>query len=276
MHVKIDWLSFTVPVRSGIENIDGFALAIEHGFYEMFGSHVVAEIFGGEWRQKTGSRAPYSLAYDVQERGITVYCNPSLNTALVEISGRGCDFVRQTGLMKGMLEMAQNRLTRVDIACDMETGVKPVEFAPKAQFASTTTYSEMNSRTGQTVYIGSMKSETYTRVYRYAKPHPRAALLRVEFVFRRKLAKKIAEEILVQGLDAVAEASGRRVKFTHPVWKPKDTAEKFTLYGEPERENKSTFFWLVNAAAPAFRRLVKEGVIVDPEAFLAQHFMIED
>jgi len=275
MRCEIDWLSFTVPIYAGVENAEGFAVAIENGLYDLFGQHIVKQIFGGKWEERKGGRAPYSNSYDCAGRGIVVFANPKINHILVEVSGTGCEYIRNTGLENGVLEMAQMRLSRLDMAVDIETDIKPSDFAPKAQYASTISYSELNSKTGQTVYLGSTTSERYTRVYRYFHPHPRSKFLRVEFVFRRKVARVIGQEILVQGRAAVAELCGRKARFTSPVWQPSDKADNFYTYSGSEREGGKTLFWLVNSVAPAFKRLVREGVIVDADKFLTSYFLSE-
>jgi len=273
MRTQIDWLSFTVAIHAGIENPDGYAVAVENGLHDLFGSHIVKQIFAGNWKERKSGRAPYSESYDVAKTGIVVFCNPKIGNVLVEMSGRACEYVREVGLQSAVLEMAQLRLTRLDLAVDIETDTMPTEFAKKGQYATTKTYSALSSQSGETVYLGSVNSERYTRVYRYKKPHPRAGLLRVEFVFRRKVARAIAQEILVQGEMAIAAAYGVRENFHHACWLPTDTADSFTTFSRPEHGTTSTVFWLVKSVAPAFRRLVREGVISDPQPFLDRYFL---
>jgi hypothetical protein len=276
VNVIIDWLSFTVPIYAGVSNPEGFAVRVENGLYDMFGQDIVEQVFGGKWNERKGGRAPYSNSYDIAQSGAVVFLNPTVDHVLVELSGQACDRIRNMDLLSHILELSQNRITRLDLACDIETPTTPVEFAPEAQYATTTTYSAIRSKTGETVYIGSTASERYTRVYRYAPPHPRSRYLRVEFVFRRKVARTIAQEILVQGLMAVAAWSGDKTHFRHIAWSPTDQSDDIRPFAKQTMKQANTFYWLVNVVAPAFRTLVLKGDIPDPEAFIRNYFLPDD
>jgi len=272
MDTKVDWLSFTVPVQGGYEDVETFAQYLLGALWGTVGETIFDKCFQYEWKERKAGRAPYSHSHDVGETSIVVFSNPKRNDALVELSGKACEFVRSLGLLKSLIERVQTRVTRVDLATDIETKTKPTEFSPKEKYASTFTYSELNSRTGQTVYLGSINSERYTRVYRYAPPHPRAKYLRVEFVFRRKVARAICEEILVQGEAAVSAWAGNKAHFDHKDWKPTDTSESITTTSKQEWDAGRTIVWFKRQVAPAFRRLVSEGAIRDPELFLREVF----
>lgn len=273
MHIKIDWLSFTIPVRLGVENGQGFAVNVENAFFDTFGKDITDQCFGGKWQERPHGRAPYSNSYDVLSSDAVAFINPRVENCLVEYSGKGCDKLRELGALETILETVKNRVTRLDLACDIETDVDPVDFAPKGQYATSATYSDMVSKTGKTVYVGSQASERYTRVYRYNAPHPRSKLLRVEFVFRRKVARAVAQKILDGNEAQVAAWAGDKANFHHASWLPSDAKADITAFPRPEREAGKTVFWLIKSVSPAFVRLVREGVIADPEQFLQQFFL---
>jgi len=75
------------------------------------------------------------------------------------------------------------------VACDIQTPMLPTR-AVRGHNVKTVT--EAVSQSGETVYLGSPKSEYMARIYRYNKPHPRADLLRSEIVYRRDYAKQLA------------------------------------------------------------------------------------
>lgn len=275
MDVKIDWLSFTVPIYASSGDLEQFATSVMGGLFNYVGQTVFDAIFNVEWGERKGGRAPYAYSHDIGKSGIVVFSSPKRGDVLIELSGKACDFIRYRDMQKKLLERVQNTVTRIDLACDMETSTKPNKFAPRANYSDKIAYSDLTSQSGQTVYIGSMKSERYTRVYRYKAPHPRHRLLRVEFVFRRKVARAVVGELLVQGEMAIAQFYGNKNKFNDDAWKPNDNAERFSVYERPEREAGKTVFWLISSVAPSFKRLVREGIISNPEDFLNTYFLQE-
>jgi hypothetical protein len=44
----------------------------------------------------------------------------------------------------------------------------------------------------------------------------------------------------------------------------------------PERRGGGTVFWLIKSVAPAFQRLVREGVIREPGKFLNEYFLLSN
>lgn len=273
MQVKMDWLSFTAPVYAVSSDLDVFASNVMGGLLQLVGPDTFKAALDTEWKERKGGRAPYSYSHDLGQSGIVVFSNPRIGNVLVELSGKACDSVRSMGVFQELLARVQNRITRCDLACDIECSTLPSEFAPKEHYGTSKTYSSLNSQSGETVYLGSTASERYTRVYRYKVPHPRSHLLRVEFVFRRKVARAFVAELLVQGEQAVAAWAGNKEHFRHPIWKPTDEPDRFTAYARAEREAGKTVFWLITSVAPAFKRLVDEGVIEHPEEFLNSYFL---
>lgn len=111
---------------------------------------------------------------------------------LYELSGRGCDTFDTPHERFFALSYLGPHLTRLDIAIDIECDVSPIEFADARTHNRFRSKWTIESDEGQSVYVGSPKSDRYAVVYRYEEPHPRSHLLRIEHRFRRELAKETA------------------------------------------------------------------------------------
>lgn len=257
-------------------NDNAYAEAISNGFEDMFGLELRADVFGGDWNKQERSRAPYTDAWVQHEGGITLFASPNLTHACIEISGQGCERLLSSNHLSSVLGCCKERVTRIDIAVDIDTKTTPDEFVKKVNHERMRTSGHVISDTGETCYVGSQKSERYARVYRYSAPHPRSHLLRVEHVFRKDYAKKVASEIVGASLDSVTVASGLAFGWGHSDWKPENvqSAEISIIF---ERGNSgNTVYWLVNSVAPAFKRLCDNGSIRDPEAFLKAYFLANE
>lgn len=272
MRIHIDWLTFTCnPIYVGGNQHD-LASAIVDGLCGVIGKVLFNKIFAGDGKQKQRSRAPYTYAWIWEQDNVTIYASEQLNHFTVEISGKGCERLIDADCMKALLEAVSERVTRVDIACDIETSVDPVSFVKSVSHKRMQASGYQKSASGETCYVGSQKSERYARVYRYNEPHPRSHLLRIEHVFRRDHAKVVCAEIVRSGLQGVAFAAGESFGWTHEVWKTdRDSSVDISIVGA-EREAGKTIYWLVNSVAPAFKRLCENGTIKDPEEFLRLYF----
>jgi len=280
MRVHIDWLTFTMAMiypdgLTGEEKpSDVYAETIRLAFLRTFGDDLSSLAFGGTWSQKERSRAPYSDAWSMGDN-VTVFSSPSLVHMCVEISGTGCEWLISRELMDSVLARVHERVTRIDIACDIETKTTPPEFISAIIGKRMQSSGYQKSSRGETCYVGSQKSDRYARVYRYAAPHPRSHLLRVEHVFRKDYAKQVAWQSCGNKLESVAKACGKAFGWGH---KDYVVAEVLSAPLSPVKSEKNmggTVAWLVTAAAPAFRRMVAEGTISNPEQFLRKYFLSE-
>jgi len=276
MRTHIDWLTFTIPMIYADESDEAYANAIANGFMDMFGEDLVATVFGGNWAKAERSRAPYSDTWSDEERGFSLYASPNLTHACVEISGQGCERLIRLGVMGRTLQSCSERITRIDIASDIETEIRPVEFVSEVSHERMRANGQQNSETGQTCYVGSKKSDRYARVYRYFPPHPRAHLLRVEHVFRRSYAKKVAAEIVASSLESVSVAAGLAFGWKHKVWQPDNVESAEISVISERRDTGKTVFWLIHSCASAFKRLCADGTIRDPEQFIKTYFLSEE
>jgi len=280
MRTHIDWITFTLrPVWISTIPIGGFeeayANALADGFYTVFGEDTVSKAFAGGWQKRERSRAPYTDAWEIKGSGITVFASPSLDHFCVEISGAGCERLIELDALSDVLTVAQDRVTRIDIAVDIETTVTPSEFVKSLSHARMRASGYQISETGATSYVGSQKSDRYARVYRYNPPHPRSNLLRIEHVFRREYAKVVAAQVCSFDVESVANAAGKAFGWSHSIWKPSQSNHVDISVQAGNKQGGSTLFWLTHSCAPAFRRLVKEGIIENPVQFLEAYFLTE-
>jgi len=255
------------------EEGDNYARAIHAGFLYLFAGDLVANVFGGAWAVGERSRAPYTDTWVDTESGISLYASPNLTHATVEISGSGCERLIASGQMEQVLSGCSERITRIDIACDIETETRPADFVAVLSHDRMRSNGTINSETGQTCYVGSKQSERFARVYRYFKPHPRAHLLRVEHVFRRDYAKQVVRAIVANSVSEVGMEAGRAFGWAHPDWDVVAIGEIDISITAPEKNAGKTVSWLVRSVAPAVQRLIADGTIRDPAAFFAAYFM---
>jgi DNA relaxase NicK len=276
VRAHIDWLSFTFSPVYDTNTEDGYERAIQAGLLYMFTPDVVSAYFAGAWRKQERARAPYTDCWSDVESGLVCFASPNLNHATIEISGQGCERLIEMGGMETVLHAAQERITRIDIACDIETKTMPMDFVALRDHERMRSNGMMNSDTGETCYIGSKQSERFARVYRYFPPHPRAHLLRVEMVFRREHAKKIASSIVASSIRSVAAEAGKAFGWAHSDWQISADHEVDLSITSPERNAGKTVSWLVRSVAPAIQRLITDGTIRDPEAFFRTYFLPQD
>jgi len=275
MRTHIDWLTFTMGLAYADETADAYANAIAYGFEDMFGLELRATVFGGHWQKQERSRAPYTDAWIQPEGGITLFASPNLTHCCVEISGQGCERLISQQLLNKLLTCCAARVTRIDIASDIETEIRPVEFVEKVDHERMRTSGHVVSDTGETCYVGSQKSDRYARVYRYNPPHPRANLLRIEHVFRREYAKVVAQQITQSEIESIAVSAGKAFGWSHPVWDITALSTVDLSVVKAEATMGGTVFWLIKSVAPSFRKLVAKGVITDPEKFLRDYFLTD-
>lgn len=251
---RIDWLSFTAPVQSSGDEPEWRSLAARVELDRLTDSVLTVD---DEKRQ--AGRAPYT--WSIAGKGVRVFFAEK-GDALFEISGEGCELLHNAGVIRGLVMGMQHRLTRIDHATDILTDTDPVDFVNESErkFRSK---SVVRTPTGTTVYCGSLKSNRYARVYRYAPPHPRHALLRAEHVFRHADAGIAARAWLEGGDAAFSARCGVVYRWAHPDWTLQSQEGipgwvQDTKGGKVER-------WLIGQVAPALRKGSKAGTL-SPQA----------
>lgn len=273
MRTHVDWLTFTLPMWFSTREDASYSESIEYAFVSTFTSLTLSIAFGGTWEVQERSRAPYTQAWTMPDAGITLFASQSLNHACVEISGSGCERLIALGQMESVMRSTVERITRIDIASDIETSVRPNEFVAEISHKRMRASGYQISATGETSYVGSQKSDRYARIYRYTDPHPRSHLLRIEHVFRKEYAKSTVRALLDCDLGSLAEAAGKAFGWAHEVWQPKAMQHVDISITSPSRVAGNTVHWLITACAPAFKRLVDSGDIRDPEKFIREYFL---
>lgn len=269
----VDWLSIVVPLPG-----DTVPRSLPIGSVNMVvvakaGAAFLETVFTGEGWQSRGGRRPYSDGYANDGRGIYVWGGGHPNVC-IEFTGAGCQYLRDTDSLSTALSAFTGHITRLDIAIDSETDVRPIDFAKDRVEGRIKSFGTQKSESGETCYIGSKSSEQYARVYRYEPPHPRAKYLRIETVSRKHYANAAAQSILENGISYAAQQTMNRYQFNQI--EDIDTVDGNLPAPYRDRTLSKTEAWLIKQAAPAFRKLVDAGEIEDPWVWLFEHFWTED
>lgn len=249
---RLDWLSFTMDVNPFMT--EGVAVLGAKDLAEQF-NNAMGDYIAIDTPSVGRGRYPYRFSSDGD--GFRVYWSPGQPEVLVEISGEGCERLHNAGTLKSVVNLALERLTRADIATDIQTKTDPTEFVENRTNRRHKSRETARTTTGTTEYIGSRKSDRYCRVYRYASPHPRSDYLRVECVFRGPQAVALARTWLEHGDDETAARAGNQYGWSHPDWEP-HSKEKITAW-RPDRKTHRRYLWYKTQVVPALRGLVVGG-----------------
>lgn len=259
--VKLDWLSFSFFQAENHYETD--KEAIEQAYQRLLegvGEGPDRFFTMQKWENGPG-RKPYSTSRRTLDGSIAVFANAKLPHALVEFSGKGMTKLLHSQHAEGILLAAAERVTRIDLACDFKTETDPREFAKSREKGRFKSGSEIVSESGTTVYVGSKTSNRYARVYRYAEPHPRHELLRVEHVFKGEDAKTMLAYILNFGYDKAAAQAQLMFGWKHADWNIEAAAETEVQAHREERGEAKTIYWLYDTVAPVIARLHNEGIL---------------
>lgn len=255
----IDWLSFTLPRVPDVVGEGGTAhtealqtiRAFSPTLYDTFATVSDFAEYGG--------RAPFKHSIRSTQEGIAIFYGHKSGLVLLEFSGGGCRWLVDRMLMDHVLDAFSERVTRIDIAHDWHTDATPAEFAALRDMGRFKSIGNFDSSSGQTVYVGSKTSERYARVYRYAPPHPRSELMRLEVVLRKEMAKAAAFYCLRNGTENALLAVGDAFGWTHPLWEALKAGDVEELQWRPRERGGSTLRWLYNQVTPAVRRVLDNG-----------------
>jgi hypothetical protein len=260
MDVKIDWLSISVPSgRLFSRDFDNKGYIINSP--EKTREHKLARwVLAQRKSMAEGKgRAPFSKSYHSSQFGWTYFYSDTLPYSLLEITGVGCEYFAKKGDLLPLIRDWTDRSTRIDIACDFATETSPTEFAHAMLNGKFASGANMKSETGETVYVGSRKSDRYARIYKYNPPHPRAGILRAEMVCKGDKAQSACAGIVSSGLLAVTRALGEVFIWTHPLWTfdTDETAADISVPADTHQGN--TERWLLTQVASAIEKLKKGG-----------------
>lgn len=272
--IKVDWWSFTLPNHlepiTANDLIKIARIKLDER-YKKLGEAVM----GNQTFDRVPGRAPFRLCVANGDRTVRIFGGGRAGeTILYELSGRGCDRLGSIDNARTYIGGFVERTSRLDIACDMDSPTRPITFTDKRNPTHFKSKSVIESKSGETVYIGSPKSHRYCRVYRYNHPHPRHKLLRAEFVFRKRLARAAARDFVeTKETDRYVAELGNTFGFAHPDWQPKSTTMSKLSVPHVSRKDEDTIAWVYASVVPALKRLVKDGAI-DMAEFLSAEFGI--
>lgn len=259
MQAKIDYLAFTVPTPYPI---CGGSVDLEQMVHDM-----TDEYLDYAWRLVAAplkwtlrpARGFYQYTSTDVTNSLSLSWGDVNNHIYVQISGKGCDILRDAGIMDKVIRICHQRVSRIDVCADIETDIDPRAFIAEQGKTRIKGSGEARSVGGRTRYVGSRKSERFARVYRYDEPHPRSHLLRVEHECKGQWAKTIALELHANGLQAALAAAAFPFRWEHPLWRL-DALEAPKLKArEYDKVGNGTIRWLLTQVQPALLRLHRQG-----------------
>lgn len=270
-YTSVDWYSFSVDVGNW-----------EH-LKQMSPDALVAHALRQQLKQEA-ARAVERLFYDAQlGRGRVPYAACQLDPGtgaklffdleqpvwLIELCGQACWELRDREALTPLLKETHTRCTRIDVATDYEgEGVTVFDLCADAWYAHDLTHVFFSSATGETRYIGSMKSDRFCRIYSYNEPHPRANVPRVELVYRGEYAPLVAEKIAHGLIHEVVAGAYERLGM------PERFIPENVAHAEPKRRRRGArevagrLRWVYTAVIPALQRLILEGHLTVDELLI--------
>jgi len=261
MDYSIDYFAMTIPIRSpigvfGHETI----LSTVKAFTSYF--HLEDDIHSacGKWGIEAG-KFPYTARL---RHSITDVCLSVGNTnahIYVEFAGKSCNTFEAQGGLDDIIQRSTDRVSRIDFAVDILTGIDPREFSEQRTNKSFKSSGNKRTPSGRTEYVGGRTSERMARVYRYEPPHPRAHLLRVEAEYKGIAAKTASKHYLEVGLQQAALDAHQAFGWTHPVWKPDIETGGKIAYKAYRPDNASTVRWLYGDVVTALSKAIKKDLI---------------
>jgi len=274
----IDWAAFTLPIaytdRQPVPN--EFQKRVQRTIEQMSALMPLITAHCADYFTLVTPQRPYRQAYACPNVGFRVNADWKRKEVLVVFNGQSCEFVRGLGTAATIELLVRVEATgsRLDFATDIVTSASPQDVQAQGWSKRIVSKSYIQSTQGKTLYIGSRKSSAFCRVYRYNPPHPRSDKLRVEFELKKERARAVAGIAIVDGVGTAARSVAARYEFGH-----EDVLKAFHGHIrqiKTEAHNRSmasTEQWLLTQAAPAFLRLVREGVIADPEAWVNRYLL---
>lgn len=258
MRVSIDWISINLPYSSVVSlDSDGEKYIIPNHYRDEFPELTDFLHSFPDWKTGGGNRVFDRSVYS-KLGGFTIFWKNTLPYTLVEITGTGCKNLRDLRKTGSMAYIHSEYITRLDVACDIETDIRPKEFTSirdENRFAS---YADIKSETGETYYVGSRSSDRFCRVYRYNPPHPRSDLLRIEFQLKKGNGKIAASSLRGTSVREIAQSLLSTFGFRHPVVAQHIGKKGLASYPRASRMGK-TERWLFQQVLPACEKLISDG-----------------
>lgn len=260
-HAKIDYCRFTFPIALLGNQDESWTLNhILMAFHDHTQHLLLGVVTAGRWvwRETAGF---YDKKIECPKTKLSIEWKAGNPHALVNITGTSCDLLLQTITAADLAKATNGRCTRMDFAVDFPTEIKPSEFTEIRGSNKTSTFSTVNSPTGETCYIGSRSSERMARVYRYYPPHPRSHLLRVEAEYKGDAAKEACKALMDREEQEVIYSAHLPFKWMHPIWLERVPVTEKIPARAYDKEGAETLKWLVDVVAPSLRKAHERGLI---------------
>ncbi len=274
----IDWAAFTLPIayteRQPLPN--EFQGRVEKVLERMSELMPLITAHCADYLTHVTPQRPYRKAYACPNVGFRINADWKRREALIVFNGQACQMVRGIGMAATIELLVRVEATgsRLDFATDIDTLVSPADVQARGWSKRIVSKSYIQSQQGNTLYIGSRKSDAFCRVYKYNPPHPRSDKLRVEFELKKERARAVAGIAIVDGVAVAARSVAARYEFGHVSVLEAFAGSIRQIKTEAHnRSMASTEQWLLTQAAPAFLRLVREGVIEDPRAWVDRYLL---
>lgn len=179
---------------------------------------------------------------------------------LVEHTGKGCDWLEAHNLLMLVAQGVYGRITRLDVATDILSPVRPSAFVKRRGEGRHTSEKYELSGSGESWLVGSRDSDRHAVVYRYDDPHPRKDFLRIEYRYRAEQARVVSSLLKDTNIQDVALKSAETYKWKHHVWKMEKSPkmEEIKAY-RPDRKQSKTTHWILTQCVPAIARMIREG-----------------
>lgn len=267
MDVKIDYLSFTVMVDvRGAADDELVKRAVSDALWDQHPSFASFVAGLDDWKD-IGGRGHYGAGLFHGGTYTTIRYGGHANHILVEMAGTACQAARDALMLTHILEDVVDRVTRVDVAVDLDDGVAPADFVGAGYNERFKAHATIVSPEGVTEYVGSMKSDRYARVYQYAPPHPRAGVTRVEHVLRRDYAKAALRSLETLNVPLLAAACGNSFGWRSKSWKPSEMTDGKLRAKRADRHEPARLRWLIGVCVPALIKAQNEGLLSIHDVF---------
>lgn len=256
-----------MPLVSGTESRTEETRGFLLNAVNQFTDNLLEPLF--DWRSPeilTGKGFYASLVID-KATGARLSWGDVNSHVFIELTGIACEALRTAGVFHLLLPVIAKRVSRIDLSGDTETELQPEHVIGSFYRDNDMTYSLINTDDGQTVYIGSRKSEKFLRVYRYREPHPRAALLRVEFELKGDRAKQTADEIMSNGIVQTFQKYANGYKWDTDALFDETWTEGKLKARKYDRDKGGALLWILEQVKPALVRAHREGLINIDEFF---------
>ncbi len=261
MDAHVDWLTWTMQPQRKPETIKDVYHLARRALRSLSDEHE-SFAFDGQGFDRTSRISNFDLCLARDDNGFRIGGAGPTGYLLFDATGRACDRIREPELSRRITMEVAELLTRFDYAVDIHTGTLPSEFVNARLHQAFRSVSFIRSDTGETAYVGSRKSDRFCRVYRYSPPHPRSHLLRIEYVFRRGMARAAAAQYCEQENDALFLSKlGNTYGWGHADYKPDEKTDERVATPSYSQSDEDTIAWLYKQVMPAMRRLIGTGVL---------------